>query len=228
MEPDDERVNAAEPWLNYYLEREMSGWRSIKTELVPITSPVEIAEIEVAATPRKGFEGVAEHIRSAMELLGKKPEPDIRNCIKEAISAVEAAAKLLTGEKSGGIDTALAVLDKQKTLHPAFRTASSKLYGYTSDEDGIRHPILDEPNITFVEARFMVVACSAFSNLLVESPVVSDVASQRNRHAYRGTPQSNRPNLERLLVRRHFEPAGGHRANHLPAVPAPPGRPPDA
>jgi hypothetical protein len=75
----------------------------------------------------------------------------------------------LTGEASGGIDPALTILDKKKKLHPAFKTALSKLYAYTSDEDGIRHAILDEPNVSFAEARFMLVACSAFANLLVES-----------------------------------------------------------
>jgi len=57
-------------------------------------------------------EGVAERIDTALALLGKKPEPDYRNSIKESISAVEAVVKLLTGEKSGGIDKAIAVLEK--------------------------------------------------------------------------------------------------------------------
>ena len=44
-------------------------------------------------------------------------------------------------------------------------------------------------------------------------------------HAHRRTSQPDRPHLERLLVRRHLQPAGGDRADHLPAVPAPPRRP---
>lgn len=157
--------------LNYYLEREMSGYRAIGTEIVEITAPAEIAAIEEAARRKSGFEGVAEHINTALELLGKKPEPDYRNSIKESISAVEATVKLLAGEKSGGIDAALKILDGKNPLHPAFKSALSKLYGYTSDAGGIRHPILDEsqtdPN--FAEAKFMLVACSAFANFLIDS-----------------------------------------------------------
>jgi hypothetical protein len=141
------------------------GYRAIRDEIVPITSSVEIAEIEAATKRQPGFEGVAEHINTALALLGKKPDPDYRNSIKDSISAVEGTVKLLAGEKSGGIDAALKILDRKTPLHPAFKSALSKLYGYTSDEDGIRHPILDESqaDATFAEAKFMLVACSAFA-----------------------------------------------------------------
>src|SRR6185503_4723080 len=135
--------------LEAVLTREMSGYRLVKGELVPITNPLEISEVERASKPKTDYEGIAEHIQTALSLLGKKPEPDYRNSIKESISAVEAAAKLLSGEKSGGIDTALAVLERRSALHPALKSALSKLYGYTSDKDGIRHPILEEATTTF-------------------------------------------------------------------------------
>ena len=51
-------------------------------------------------------------------------------------------------------------------IHGALKAAFVKLYGYTSDADGIRHAILDEPNVDFDEAKYMVVVCSAFVNYL--------------------------------------------------------------
>jgi hypothetical protein len=153
--------------LNRQLEREMSGYRIVNEKFVPITAPEEIAAIQAASKPTSGFEGVSTHISTALALLGKKPDPDYRNSIKEAISAVETAVKLLTGDTSRGIDTALAILDGEKKLHPAMKLALSKLYAYTSDDDGIRHSILDEPNVTEAHARFMLVACSAFANFLI-------------------------------------------------------------
>jgi hypothetical protein len=44
----------------------------------------------------------------------------------------------------------------------------SALYGYTSDSSGIRHALQDEPNLDFVDAKFMLVACSAFVNYLTD------------------------------------------------------------
>jgi hypothetical protein len=56
----------------------------------------------------------------------------------------------------------------QVGLHPALEKAFLSLYGYSSDEDGIRHPILDDPSsVGFDEAKFMLVACSAFVNFLI-------------------------------------------------------------
>ena len=78
--------------------------------------------------------------------------------------------RLLTGQTSGGIDKAIAILERAGSLHPSFKVAISKLYGYTSDEGGIRHCIIEEDsNVGFAEAKFMLVACSAFVNMLIDS-----------------------------------------------------------
>jgi hypothetical protein len=50
----------------------------------------ELDSVQEAPTPKVGFDGVATHRRAAVALLGKRPEPDYRNSIKESISAVEA------------------------------------------------------------------------------------------------------------------------------------------
>ena len=50
----------------------------------------------------------------------------------------------------------------------ADRVALIKLYAYTSDENGIRHAEgLFENDVTFEEAEFMLVSCSAFVNYLI-------------------------------------------------------------
>jgi hypothetical protein len=53
-------------------------------------------------------------------------------------------------------------------LHQAFKDALAKLYGWTSDEDGIRHSIMESDNIERADAQFMLVTCSAFVNYLFE------------------------------------------------------------
>jgi hypothetical protein len=56
-------------------------------------------------------------------------------------------------------------LARKHPLHPALEAAFTKLYGYTSDAKGIRHALLDDDEVvTFEEAKFMLVACSAFIN----------------------------------------------------------------
>ena len=57
---------------------------------------------------------------------------------------------------------------KSGSLRGAFRDCIEKLYGYTSDEKGIRHALLEkDAKVDLGDARFMVIACSALSNFLV-------------------------------------------------------------
>jgi len=48
------------------------------------------------------------------------------------------------------------------------KSAFSALYGYTSDEGGIRHALIEKNSQVQIEdARFMLIACSAFVNYLI-------------------------------------------------------------
>lgn len=69
------------------------------------------------------------------------------------------------GEK-GTLGQLIKKIEETVGLHPALRAAFSSLYGYTSDEDGIRHAILELQNIGFEDAKFFLVVCSAFVNLV--------------------------------------------------------------
>jgi uncharacterized protein with PIN domain len=155
--------------FNGVLEREGSGYRFIAGTLVAISNETEVAAIDDAleAAQAVGMAGVSSHLKQALVLLGQKPEPDYRNSIKESISAVESAAKFIDGSKGGGLKDALKRLARSVEMHPAMLDAFLKLYGYTSDEDGIRHALLDAPSVGYHEAKFMLVACSAFANFLI-------------------------------------------------------------
>jgi len=85
------------------------------------------------------------------------------------LSAVEAICILLTGQKKATLGQALKLLKQNKIeIHPALEKSFSNLYGYTSDADGIRHALLEDPNLDFEDAKFMLVSCSAFVNYLIE------------------------------------------------------------
>ena len=109
---------------------------------------------------------VAIHLNSALEKLSDKESPDYRNAIKESISAVEAISSQIAGKDKAELAEALKVLSEKIELHTALRQGFIKLYGYTSDADGIRHALLEETKLDFEDAKFMLVACSAFINYL--------------------------------------------------------------
>lgn len=156
--------------LNDALEKEMSGYRIVGAEVIPISDECELQALEESLAVGDGFAGARVHISSALEKLSLRPEPDLRNAVKEAISAVESAACAIAGDANATLGKALSVLEDQECIHPALKKAWSSMYGYTSDEDGIRHALSGEDaSMDFATAKYMVVACSAFVNLLVAS-----------------------------------------------------------
>jgi hypothetical protein len=161
---------------NRVLEREMSGYRFVGTRLADITSKEEIAEIEQALKLPKALKLVSLHIDSALALLTDRESPDYRNSIKESISAVEAICKIVASDHKADFGPAMKAIKIKLDLHPALEGAFSRLYGYTSDAEGIRHALMDEPNLSSEDARFMLVACSAFVNYLVSKASRSGIA----------------------------------------------------
>lgn len=154
---------------NGYLERENSAYRFVGESIAEITSSEEIGEIEKAILNSAPYAGVKAHLTTALALMSSKTNPDYRNSIKESISSVESLAKQIANDSSGTLGSVLKELEKSKKLHPALRNAFSSLYGYSNDAEGIRHALLDEPNLTKADARFMLVCCSAFVNYAIEA-----------------------------------------------------------
>jgi len=152
-------------FLNRILERELSGYRFVAGHLTDVTSQEELTAIEEAARDSR-FSGVSAHIHRALELYADRENPDYRNSIKESISAVESIARLVSGSDKATLGDALKAIEKSGQLHPALKEGFLKLYGYTSDEQGIRHAMLDEPNLTAADARYFLVSCSSFVNYL--------------------------------------------------------------
>lgn len=160
---------------NQVLERELSGYRFIGSELAQVSAPEELESIEAALAATTGLKGANAHLKASLALLADRKKPDFRNSIKEAVSAVESISQALTGDSKATLGAALKVLEQKAGIHPALKASLSSLYGYTSDSDGIRHAMLEESTLTFADAKFMLVACTAFVNYLVAKSATLNV-----------------------------------------------------
>ena len=100
------------------------------------------------------FGGAAAHLRQATEHINAQQYAD---SIADSIHAVESVARVIDPKAS-------------KTLAPALKAAFINLYGYTSNEQGIRHALLDQnsPGVGLDEAMFMFGACASFAAYLAE------------------------------------------------------------
>lgn len=154
--------------LNTVFEIYNSAYRFIDNKIIPITNQQEIAAIEEAANT--GKKAIDYHLKRAIEIFANKEHRDYVNTVKEAISAVEATVNFINGTEGTTLGDALDKLKEKKSIHSALCDAFKKIYGYTSDKkSGIRHCIFDETDCIpdFTDAKYMLVACSAFINYLL-------------------------------------------------------------
>lgn len=155
--------------VNELLEIEGSGYRFINGEISPITNEVEIGSLEQSLDQENDFAGARKHVEQALKLISKKPDPDYLGTCRESILAAESAAKKVAGSEDGTLSDAIKELQKTRGLHPALVDAWKKMFGYSSDEKGMRHAGAEEPVIVdFAFAKYMLVTCSAFVNYLAE------------------------------------------------------------
>jgi hypothetical protein len=165
---EDESINwQFRDFCNSILKLESSAYRFVGGRIAQITAQVEISEIEEALQITKILKGVSTHLKTALEMFSDRKAPNYRNSMKESISAVEAICNLITKEKKATLSDALKKVEGKIALHPALKIAFEKLYAYTCDKDGIRHALHDEPNLDSEDAKFFLVACSAFVNYLI-------------------------------------------------------------
>lgn len=155
--------------INKIMEQEKSGYRFLNDKFINITSEEELEEISKATD--SPYESVSTHFRKALTLYSDRKKPDYENSIKESISAVEAMCCIITGA-TGSQATLGNTLKKLETngvvIHSAMKAGFEKMYGYTSDADGIRHGGIDFTNAPAEDAKYMLVSCSAFVNYLIE------------------------------------------------------------
>lgn len=125
----------------------------------------EATEQAMEAVRNSGMEGADIHLQRAVEHINTQKYAD---SVRESIHAVESVARVICPGKNT-LNDALRSLDKKGlVVHPALTIAFQKLYAYSSDEQGIRHALLEsETNVGLDEAMFMFGTCASFTAFLV-------------------------------------------------------------
>lgn len=143
--------------------------------IIPAVTPEEgTAVVESLGELREaGLDASAAHLRDAS---GNIHVGDWAGAVRESIHAVESVARKLDPEASSNLGPALKSLERHRALHPALREAFIRLYGYASDEQGIRHPLLDrtDAQVGRDEAVFMLGACASFASYLWRKHVAGE------------------------------------------------------
>ncbi|MGJ5041402.1 MULTISPECIES: AbiJ-NTD4 domain-containing protein [unclassified Bradyrhizobium] len=141
--------------------------------LCPLGSDEEAATVERAFVDLKvapGLTGGREHLRLASQAL---TAGNFADSVRESMHAVESVVRML--EPHADFSKALANLETKTNIHGALKKGFLAIYGFTSDEQGIRHALLDKgaPDVDEADALFMIGACSAFISYLLHKARVT-------------------------------------------------------
>ncbi len=135
--------------------------------IIPTATPEE-GDAIIGAFRRlaeAGFDGARSHLRAAAEALN---EGNYAGSVRESIHAVESVARRLNADASTALKSALDALDERIKMHPALKEGFLNIYGYTCDEEGIRHALLEgDADVDVVDATFMLGACASFVTYLI-------------------------------------------------------------
>ena len=148
--------------------------------IVPISLPEQRKSIQDAFRVLKPglFKGAQSHLRKSAECI---KNGDLAGSVRESIHAVESVARRLNADAEKSLKPALDALSQKAPLHPAFKRGIENLYGYTSDEDGIRHALLGEQEkVDIDDAVFMFGACTLFTAYLVNKARTAGLLKQED------------------------------------------------
>lgn len=135
--------------------------------IAPIASEAEGAAMSEAieAANAASLDGARRHLKQAASFATAGNWGD---SVRESIHAVESIAVTLDPAAATTLGPALKTVAERTGMHPALREALSRLYGYTCDESGIRHALLEgDANVDETDALFMLGACSSFVTFLI-------------------------------------------------------------
>jgi hypothetical protein len=140
--------------VNACFETAHVAYRVVDKTIVPIASEAKIEAIKRSFVDlaKTEFNGARAHLRNAAEELTAGHYAD---SVRESIHAVEPVARVL--EPSADLFVEGPRQAGEIHLHPAMKSGSNSLFGYTGDVGGVRHANIEPGDPAADEA-----ACAAF------------------------------------------------------------------
>ncbi|HPU93058.1 MAG TPA: hypothetical protein PKU99_02815 [Candidatus Saccharicenans sp.] len=158
--------------INRLFEDENIGWRLKKGQLERIGP--NFLETEVIQKTRdilknQVFAGPNNQFNKAIWFLSKRPDPDLENCVKEAVGALEGVARLLINDKTVSLGKAVDKLNAMGKIRKPFDKIFHVLYGFASNEPGVRHAAVKPSNMSVPEASFVLYSSAVCILFLCET-----------------------------------------------------------
>jgi hypothetical protein len=121
----------------------------------------------VLANPQ--LTSVRVHFNKARKFFDERPQPDVENCVKEAVCALEAAVEILTGKPaSKSFDKVIRQLQGTEPgeIPPPIAGGIIKLRAYRGGAQGVAHAALDGNVVSKAEGELVLSVVAAYITYL--------------------------------------------------------------
>lgn len=154
------------------LEITQAAYRVVDGLIVPAVSEAETEVIKTASRDisDRSASGAESHFRKAAERLTSGDWP---GAVHESVSAVESAARFVSHDERAVLSDIVKKMAKDDRIrHGCLRDVILKIYGYASDERGVRHSqgSLASQNVSEREALYLFGLCASTVSYLLSSP----------------------------------------------------------
>ena len=101
------------------------------------------------------FKSADELFEKAIKTLNERPNPDVENCIKDAVATVESVGKIIHKDKNARIDIIIKEAIQKGVIPRLLGDPIIKLYAYRGNEPAIAHGGIEPSKVTEDEAEFV-------------------------------------------------------------------------
>jgi hypothetical protein len=114
------------------------------------------------------FEGADQHFEKALKALNMRPNPDVENCIKDAVAAIESVARIIVNDGKALLSDIIKSMAKNDIVPKPLDEAIQKVYAYRGDQPGVAHGLVGTSKVTIDEAEFVLAMSAAIIIYLVK------------------------------------------------------------
>lgn len=114
------------------------------------------------------FKGADEHFEKAIKALNMRPDPDVENCVKDAVSAIESVGRIIMKDEKALLSDIVKEMAKKGIIPKPLDQVIQKIYAYRGSEPGVAHGLVGPSKVTIDEAEFVLAMAAAIIIYLVK------------------------------------------------------------
>ncbi len=170
LKSEREKLTAYEYQINYLFRDEFLGFELHDGEIERTGNPITDAKIKEARILLKEpeFKSADELFEKAIKAFNERPNPDVENCIKDAVAAIESIGKIISNNEKAKLDDIINNAVKKGVIPQPLDQTITKLHAYRGNEPAVAHGGIEPSKVTIDEAEFVLAMSAAMILYLVK------------------------------------------------------------